>query len=278
MKMKNILLLATSIVALASCSSSAKKTAEPAKTKTLVVFYSQTNTTRTVALEIQSKLGADTAEIKVSGEYPTDFQATIQRWQEDMKNGVTPAIEPLKVNLADYDTIFIGYPIWGGTYAHPVASFIKDNDLSGKVVFPFCTFGSGGRVSSTNNLKAALPNAKIGESYGVRQARIASAPAEIDTFLKKIGALAGETEQLPDFSEAQAVNDDDKALFDAATSSYGMYKMTPVTVCSRATSNGTDYIFTAENAGPDGSTSQLTVFVTKGGDENAVPEFTAVER
>lgn len=276
--MKNILLLATSIVALASCSASAKKTAEPAKTKTLVVFYSQTNTTRTVALEIQSKLGADTAEIKVSGEYPTDFQATIQRWQEDMKNGVTPAIEPLKVNLADYDTIFIGYPIWGGTYAHPVASFIKDNDLSGKVVFPFCTFGSGGRVSSTNNLKAALPNAKIGESYGVRQARIASAPAEIDTFLKKIGALAGETEQLPDFSEAQVVNDDDKALFDAATSSYGMYKMTPVTVCSRATSNGTDYIFTAENAGPDGSTSQLTVFVTKGADENAVPEFTAVER
>ncbi len=278
MKMKNILLLATSIVALASCSASAKKTAEPAKTKTLVVFYSQTNTTRTVALEIQSKLGADTAEIKVSGEYPTDFQSTIQRWQEDMKNGVNPEIEPLGVNIADYDTIFIGYPIWGGTYAQPVASFIGANNFAGKVVFPFCTFGSGGRVSSTKQLAEVLSNATIGESYGVRQARLASAPAEIDSYLKKIGAIKGEVETLPDFSEMQDVTEADKALFDAATSSYGMYKMTPVTVCSRATSNGTDYIFTAENAGPDGSTSQLTVFVTKGADENAVPEFTAVER
>lgn len=278
MKMKNVLLLATSVVALASCSASAKKTAEPAKSKTLVVFYSQTNTTRTVAMEIQSKLGADTAEIKVSGEYPTDFQATIQRWQEDMKNGVTPAIEPLKVNLADYDTIFIGYPIWGGTYAHPVASFIKDNDLSGKVVFPFCTFGSGGRVSSTNNLKEALPNAKIGESYGVRQARIASAPAEIDTYLKSIGALKGEVAQLPAFSEEQDVTDADKAIFESATSSYSMLKMSAVKVCSRATENGTDYIFTAENAGPGGQSSLVKVYVTKGNAEDAVPEFTAVER
>lgn len=278
MKLKNIIMVAASVLAASACSSTQKKAAEPANTKTLVVYYSQTNTTRTVAQEIQSKLGADIAEIKVAGEYPTDFQATIQRWQEDMKNGVNPEIEPLGVNIADYDTIFIGYPIWGGTYAQPVASFIGANNFAGKVVFPFCTFGSGGRVSSTKQLAEVLSNATIGESYGVRQARLASAPAEIDTFLKKIGALAGETEQLPDFSEAQAVNDDDKALFDAATSSYGMYKMTPVTVCSRATSNGTDYIFTAENAGQDGSTSQLTVYITKGADENAVPEFTAVER
>lgn len=278
MKINKLIAFTTLLATFTACGSSQKKAAEPAKTKSLVVFYSQTNTTRTVAQEIQSKLGADIAEIKVAGDYPTDFQATIQRWQEDMKNGVTPDIEPLSVNLADYDTIFIGYPIWGGTFAHPVASFIKNADLNGKTVFPFCTFGSGGRVSSTNNLKEALPNAKIGEAYGVRQARLASAPAEIDLYLKKIGAIKGEVEALPDFSEAQAVTDDDKALFDAATSSYGMYKMTPVTVSSRATSNGTDYIFTAENAGPDGSTSQLTVFVTKGADENAVPEFTAVER
>ena len=246
--------------------------------KALVLYYSQTGTTQTLAEELQKQLGADIERIEAAVPYDGDFQATIERSGEERKNGKVPEINPIKANLADYDVIFLGYPIWFGTYAMPIATLVKENDFAGKTIVPFCTFGSGGLGSSTEALKAALPKANVLQGYGVRQARIEAAPKEVERFLIENGFKEGTVAPLPDYSEQVPVTEEDSLIFDAACSGYQFPLGTPVTVGKRETEESTDYKFTVKSRGFDGQEGTSTVFVTVGNEDGAKPEFTEVAR
>ena len=246
--------------------------------KKLVLYYSETGTTKAVAEELQKQTGADIEAIEAVNPYSGNFQETIQRSGRERESGETPALKPLKKKLADYDVIFLGYPIWFGTYAMPIATLVKDNDFAGKTIVPFCTFGSGGLNTSTNDLKKALPQATIQKGYGVRTARVAAAKKEIDRFLIENGYKEGTVAPLPDYSAQQPVTDADKAIFDAACSNYQFPLGTPVTVGKRQTPDGTDYQFSVKSRGFDGGESTSTIFVTVGKEEGAKPEFTEVVR
>ena len=123
-----IMAIAATLMAAVSCGQ--KKQAP----KVLVLYYSQTNNTRTVAEAIAGKLGADTEEIVALNPYDGDFQATIGRCMQEREAGIIPEIEPVKADLASYDIIFLGYPIWFGTFAPPMGAFVKSADLAGKKV------------------------------------------------------------------------------------------------------------------------------------------------
>lgn len=73
--------------------------------KVLVLYYSETGTTKTVAQEIQKQLGADIEGIEAVVPYSGNFQETIQRGQREMQTGEMPALKPLKSKVADYDVI-----------------------------------------------------------------------------------------------------------------------------------------------------------------------------
>lgn len=247
-------------------------TEEPKKAdKILVVYYSQSNTTKTVAQEIQKQLGCDIAEIECVEPYTGDFGAVAGRWQQEQKDGKTAEIKPLSKNVADYDAIFLGYPIWGGTYASPVATFLKNTDFQGKKLVPFCTFGSGGLNTSTDALKKNAKNANIVEGYGIRQARISKVSGEVDQFLIKAGFKKGTLEQLPEFSEQKTVTDQEKDIFNKACSNYQFPLGEPSTVGARKIKGGTEYLFTVDS---QNGKSQIYVIAEDG----AQPEFTQVVR
>lgn len=244
--------------------------------ESIVIYYSQGGTTEQVAKLIQEKTGADIAAIIPEAAYDGDFQATIERSQKERTEGTLTAILPLEKDIADYDIIYIGYPIWFGTYAIPVQSFLKDLQVEGKTIIPFCTFGSGGLESSTEDLKKALPGATFLEGYGVRAARVAKASEELDRFLVGIGAVKGEAEQLPAFGESSPVAEEDIALFNEACGDYQMPLGVPVEVAKRNLADATEYKFEAESPGPDGSVSKSVIYVVKGQEGRA--EFTRVVR
>lgn len=246
--------------------------------KELVLYYSETGTTKTVAQELQKQTGADIEAIEAVVPYSGNFQETIARSGRERENGETPAIKPLKSKLSDYDVIFLGYPIWFGTYAMPIATLVKEQDFAGKTIVPFCTFGSGGLNTSTDALRKALPKAKIKTGYGVRTARVTAAAKELDRFLKEKGYKEGTVEKLPDYSAQQPVTDEERAIFDAACSSYQFPLGTPQTVGKRTTPDGTDYKYTVKGRGMDGTEATSIIYVTVGNGENAKPEFTEVVR
>ena len=285
MKRLNIMLvLATMTLVGVSCGP--KKTTqnveeEKAAPKILVFYYSQTSNTKGVAQEIATKLGADLEEIVPVELYDGDFQATIERGKKELDEGVFPEIQPLKSDVANYDVIFLGYPIWFGTYAPPVFTFLDQVDLSGKKIVPFCTFGSGGLESSVKDLAKAEPNAEIMPGYGVRAARLEAMPKEIDQFLKAGGFIEGEYTKLDEFPEQHPVSEEEAAIFNAAVGDYPMMHAQAKAVASRTIPDGVEYVFTAvdlpredrPNMPPAG---EMTVYVTVVGDE--VPVFTRVIR
>ena len=276
--MKNLKLmlgLAAATMAAVSCGSNEKAQ------KVLVLYYSQTSNTKTVAEEIATRLGADTEEIVAVTPYDGDFQATIGRCMQEREQGIVPEIKPVQADLSQYDVIFLGYPIWFGTYAPPVAAFLNQADLSGKKVVPFCTFGSGGLESSIKDLAAKQPQAEILPGYGVRAARMDAVPQEVDQFLKANGFLEGDYFQPEEFPEQQPVSEEEAAIFDAAVGDYPMIHAQAKTVATRSLQNGTEYLFTAadlpreENAKmPPAGEMQIYVTVVEG----EAPVFTRVIR
>ena len=76
--------------------------------------------------------------------YPGGYSDVVKKAREDFNNNTFPAIVPFEKNLADYDVIFIGSPVWFGTYALRLATFLAGNDFRGKTIVPFATHGGGG--------------------------------------------------------------------------------------------------------------------------------------
>lgn len=254
-------------------SEEAEAAPQSAQPKVLVLYYSQTGATKAVAEEIQKQLGADMEEIVVEDPYDGDFMATVLRCNEEQAEGVYPTIKPIQSNLGEYDLIFLGYPVWFGTYARPISSLLRAQSFDGMKVVTFCTFGSGGLETSTKALKDAMEGAEVTEGYGVRNARIAHASEELNRFLIEGGYKEGEIEPLPAFMEHHPVTPEEKAIFHEACDDYQFPLGTPVDVAVRETSTSTDYEFTA-NTGKD----KTTVVVTVSKAEGSKPEFTKAVR
>ena len=118
--------------------------------QTLVVYFSATGSTERVAGYIADAVGADTLELVPVNPYTSadlswtteGSRVNLEHDDESLRDGklVSNTVD----NWADYDTVFIGYPIWWGIAAWPVNDFVKSNDFTGKTVIPFCTSSSSG--------------------------------------------------------------------------------------------------------------------------------------
>ncbi len=267
--MKKILSIIAAVIALAGCSN--KDT-----NKVLVIYYSQTGATKAVAQEIANKLDADILCFDAVNPYSGTYDETIARCLDEMEKGILPEITKPEVDLSKYDTIFIGYPIWFGTHALPMTSLLKEMNFDGKKIVPFCTFGSGGLGASIKDLKTELPGAQILPGYGVRNARLSKAPAEVNRFLIENGHLEGEVEALPDYSELLDVTEEEIEIFNAACSDYKFPLGTPIACGKRTSPNGTEYMYKVRSTSPEGNVSESTIYIIV--EPDAKPEFTIVER
>ena len=274
-RLHQLLVLSAAVLGLVACG---QKKQTP---KMLVLYYSQTGVTEKVAQEIASRLGADIEKIDATVPYDGDFGATIERCKKERDEGIIPEIKPLATDPAKYDVIFLGYPVWFGTYAPPIAALLGQLDLSGKKVVTFCTFGSGGLDSSVRDLVAKQPQAEVLPGYGVRAARIEAMPKEVERFLKAGGFLEGEYTAPEEFPELHPVTEEEAALFDAAVDGYPMLHAKASAVASRPHPDGVEYLFTAIDQPRDPKpdmppAGELRVYVLV--EEGQTPVFTQVIR
>lgn len=261
-----------------SCSNAKKVEQEeqPDTPKNLVLYYSQTGTTKQVAEEIGRQLGAEIDSIVPVESYGYDYDDTIKRWMKEKEDSVKVAIKPLTKNVNDYDTIYLGFPIWGGTYASPVATWLADNKLEGKTIITFATFGSGGIEPSTLSVASKEPASKVIEGYGIRAARVDKASSEINRWLIENGYKKGEIEKLPEYGAAAPVTPEETEIFNQACGDYKFPLGTPVSVASRTYNGTTDYRFDVISHTPDGKESSSVIYVTVAPNEK--PTFTRVIR
>ncbi len=137
---------------------SAGTTTDSGTGKTLVVYFSATGSTKTVANYIADATGADLFELEPVEPYTdedlnyNDSNSRVSREHDDESLRDVELVKVTPDNWDSYDTILIGYPIWWGGAAWPVDNFVKGNDFSGKTVIPFCTSASSGMGQSGSQL------------------------------------------------------------------------------------------------------------------------------
>ncbi len=118
--------------------------------KTLVVYYSATGNTETAANYIAEAVGGDLFELEPADPYTdedlnyNDENSRVSQEHADESLRDVELTADTVENWEEYDTVFIGYPIWWGIAAWPVDSFVEANDFTGKTVIPFCTSASSG--------------------------------------------------------------------------------------------------------------------------------------
>lgn len=141
--------------------------------KTLVVYYSATGTTKSVAETVAELTGGELFEIEPKEIYTsedldwTKKDSRVSREHDDESLRDVELVSVTVDNWDSYDTVYIGYPIWWGSAAWPVDGFVKANDFTGKTVIPFCTAASSGIGDSGKLLKdmAGTGDWKDGEGF-----------------------------------------------------------------------------------------------------------------
>ena len=128
--------------------------------RTLILYLSRTNNTKTVAEMIQKEVGGDLVAVELENPYPEDYDAIVKQVAEENASGFLPLLKT-KVDIGQYDTIFFGFPTWGMQLPPPMKSFLNEYDLKDKTIIPFNTNAGYGLGSSLSTLNELSPKSTV---------------------------------------------------------------------------------------------------------------------
>lgn len=154
--------------------------------KRLVVYYSrrgenhfdggmrhlEKGNTEVVAELIRDTVGGDLFQVDTVKPHAESYKACVGEAVAQWKSGARPEIKGYVENMEDYDTIFVGYPIWCGTMPMCMYTFLEHYDLTGKKILPFCTHEGSGLSQSVAEIGRICPGAVIGQAIEVKGCRV----------------------------------------------------------------------------------------------------------
>ena len=138
---------------------------------------------------VSERTGGDLFSIQVTEPYSSDWDACLERANQERAEDARPELTASVEQLEQYDTVFLGYPNWW--YGVPMAllSFLEENDLSDKQVYLFCSHGTGGLASSVEQIDEALPDstALSKNVFDVSEEAASSSQQDILAWLEELG-------------------------------------------------------------------------------------------
>ncbi|MBQ7157390.1 MAG: flavodoxin [Bacteroidaceae bacterium] len=196
MNIKTFLLTATAALMSASCCGNevGKQADKDTNGKKLVVFFSHTGenyavgnikvgNTKIVADYISDYTGADQFEIVCVKNYDIAYKPLCDLAKEEQQKGELPGYKG-DIDTTPYDTIFIGGPVWWGTYPQVMFTFFSKHDLNGKTIIPFTTHEGSGLGSTVSNLKKQYPKANIQKGFSIYGHEVRTGKEKVQTWLK----------------------------------------------------------------------------------------------
>lgn len=130
--------------------------------------YVEKGNTAIMAALIAEMTGGDLFEITTVTPYPDDYAAMLQVVQEEIDSDARPELASTVENMADYDVIFIGYPIWHGRLPQAIFTFMESYDLAGKTVIPFNTHEGSGQSGTQSVIASALPTSTVMQGLAIQ--------------------------------------------------------------------------------------------------------------
>ena len=165
--------------------------------KSIVIFFShagdnysvgniEVGNTKIVADYISEIKGADQFEIVTHKYDGMAYMPLIELAKEEANKGELPPYEGTAPDLRQYDTVFIGGPVWWGTYPQVMFTLFKDINLDGKTVIPFTTHEGSGLASCASDVKKAFPKAKVTGEFSIYGHEVRTGKAKVEKWLKSL--------------------------------------------------------------------------------------------
>jgi flavodoxin len=169
--------------------------------KTLIAFYSRAGqnyvsgdivdlkvgNTEVVANKIQQQLDdANLFKIDTIQEYPIDYMETTEVAKDELRRDARPELAAEVENMAQYDTIILGYPNWWGTMPMAVFTFLEQYDFTGKTIIPFCTHEGSGMGHSVGDIKQICPGATVLEGTPIHGSTASQADRQASAIANKV--------------------------------------------------------------------------------------------
>ena len=162
--------------------------------KSIVIFFShagdnyavgniEVGNTKIVANYISEIAGADQFEIVTHKYDGMAYTPLIKLAQDEANRGELPPYEGAAPDLTQYDTVFIGGPVWWGTYPQVMFTLIKDINLDGKTVIPFTTHEGSGLASCARDVKKAFPKANVTGEFSIYGHEVRTGRAKVEKWL-----------------------------------------------------------------------------------------------
>lgn len=133
--------------------------------KILVVFHSYTGNTRMVAQMIKDKIDCDILELIPLKPFSSDYQEVVDKYQNNSIKEICE-LENINIDLNNYDTIILGSPVWWYTLSPVVTTFLKQNNLENKIIFPFAT-NAGWLGHTFSDVKKLCPNSEVKDGLNI---------------------------------------------------------------------------------------------------------------
>ncbi len=167
--------------------------------KSLVVYFSRADenygvgtikegNTAIIAKMIAQKTGSDIFEIVPEKSYPANYKECTDVAMSELRQKARPSYKG-DIDTNDYDTIYIGYPIWWGDMPMIVYTFLDAHNLNGKTILPFCTHAGSGLAGTVSSFKSMYKSANVKEGLSISgstaQRNRTQAEKQVDAWLKK---------------------------------------------------------------------------------------------
>ncbi|WP_254634368.1 flavodoxin [Mesorhizobium sp. GbtcB19] len=133
--------------------------------KPLVAYFSRSGNTRTIAALLSRDLDGDLFEIESVTPYPADYFATVDQATRERERDFLPPLKASISNLSSYNTVFLGFPIWGASAPPIIRSFLANQDFSRKTIIPFNLHGGYGLGNSREIIINAAPQASFAPGF-----------------------------------------------------------------------------------------------------------------
>ena len=153
----------------------------------LIVYFSWSGNTESVANEIQAQTGGDIFEIVPAEPYTDDYDALLDLAQEEQVNGARPAIAETVENFEQYDTVYFGFPNWWGDMPMILYTFLDEYDFSGKTIAPFVTSGGSGFSGTISTIESLEPDAAVTEGLSLGSSEAGDPADAVSEWLAAIG-------------------------------------------------------------------------------------------
>ena len=142
--------------------------------------------TAIVAGKLAALTGGQLFEIETVKPYPDDYQQTVALSRQELADKARPELKGQVEGVADYDTIYLGFPNWCGTLPMAVCTFLESYDWRGKKIAPFCTHGGGGSGRAVQDIRQLCPQAEVLPVLEVNGDHVNDADQEIAAWLVKL--------------------------------------------------------------------------------------------